>query len=127
MSESIVTNIAKKKILLARAGLIPNLPKIVGMAFGNGARSGTSIRVPLETDTTLQNEIYRQKVDNAVFQENELYVKYSTTLAQTTLKGQVINEIALYDEDGDLLAIKVFSDKGKDGDMEMVFEILDRF
>ena len=55
------------------------------------------------------------------------YVKYITTLAQTTLKGQVINEIALYDEDGDLLAIKVFSDKGKDGDMEMVFEILDRF
>ena len=127
MSESIVTNIAKKKILLARAGLIPNLPKIVGMAFGNGARSGASTRLPLETDTTLQNEIYRQKVDNAVFQENELYVKYSTTLAQTTLKGQVINEIALYDEDGDLLAIKVFSDKGKDGDMEMVFEILDRF
>ncbi len=127
MSESIVTNIAKKKILLARAGLIPNLPKIVGMAFGNGARRGTSTRVPLETDTTLQNEIYRQKVDNAVFQENELYVKYSTTLAQTTLKGQVINEIALYDEDGDLLAIKTFSDKGKDGDMEMVFEILDRF
>ncbi|MCI8536760.1 MAG: hypothetical protein HFG68_14580 [Hungatella sp.] len=123
MSESIVTNIAKKKILLARAGLIPNLPKIVGMAFGNGA----STRLPLETDTTLQNEIYRQKVDNAVFQENELYVKYSTTLAQTTLKGQVINEIALYDEDGDLLAIKTFSDKGKDGDMEMVFEILDRF
>lgn len=127
MSESIVTNIAKKKILLARAGLIPNLPKIVGMAFGNGAGGGASTRLPLETDTTLQNEIYRQKVDNAVFQENELYVKYITTLAQTTLKGQVINEIALYDEDGDLLAIKTFSDKGKDGDMEMVFEILDRF
>ena len=48
-------------------------------------------------------------------------------MAKETLAGQTINEVALYDEDGDLLAIKSFSDKGKDGDMEMVFEILDKF
>ena len=39
MSDSIVTNIAKKKIVQARAGLIPALPKTIGMAFGDGAAS----------------------------------------------------------------------------------------
>ena len=92
MSDSIVTNIAKKKIVQARAGLIPDLPKTIGMAFGDGAASGSAIRRP-----------------------------------RANLAGQTNNEVALYDEDGDLLAIKAFSNKGKDGDMEMVFEILDKF
>ena len=44
MSDSIVTNIAKKKIVQARAGLIPALPKTIGMAFGDGAASGSAVR-----------------------------------------------------------------------------------
>lgn len=35
MAESIVTDIAREKMLKARAGVAP-LPKIVGMAFGDG-------------------------------------------------------------------------------------------
>lgn len=127
MAESVVTNIAKKKIIQARAGLIPKLPKTVGMAFGDGAASGSSIRTPLATDTALQHELHRQNIDGVELQEDEISALYSTTLAKTTLAGQVINEVALIDEDGDLLAIKSFSNKGKDGDMEMVFEILDKF
>lgn len=127
MSESIVTNIAKKKIIQARAGLIPSLPKTVAMAFGDGAASGSSIRTPLPTDTALQHELHRQNVDGVELQEDEISAMYTSTLGKTTLGGQVINEVALVDEDGDLLAIKSFSSKGKDSDMEMVFEVLDKF
>jgi hypothetical protein len=63
MSDSIVTNIAKKKIVQARAGLIPDLPKTIGMAFGDGAASGSAIRTPLATDVSLQHELHRQPID----------------------------------------------------------------
>ena len=126
MSDSIVTNIAKKKIVQARAGLIPALPKTIGMAFGDGAASGSAIRTPLATDVSLQHELHRQPIDDVTLQPDEISAMYVTTLAKETLAGQTINEVALYD-DGDLLAIKAFSNKGKDGDMEMVFEILDKF
>lgn len=127
MAESVVTNIAKKKIIQARAGLIPKLPQTVGMAFGDGAASGSAIRTPLETDTALQHELHRQHIDGVELQEDEISALYTTTLARATLAGQSINEVALIDEEGDLLAIKSFSNKGKDGDMEMVFEIMDKF
>ena len=35
--------------------------------------------------------------------------------------------MALYDEDGDIVAVKNFSVKGKDAGMEMIFEIDDTF
>jgi len=127
MPDSIVTNIAKRKIVQARAGLIPALPRTVGMAFGDGAASGSAIRTPLATDVSLQHELQRQLIDGVTLQQDEVSAMYVTTLAKETLAGQTINEVALYDEEGDLLAIKAFSNKGKDGDMEMVFEILDKF
>lgn len=127
MPESIVTNIAKKKIVQARAGLIQGIPKTVGMAFGDGAVSGLTVRTPLGSDVSLQHELHRQPIDGATLQPDEISVMYAATLAKETLAGKAINEIALYDEDGDLLAIKAFSNKGKDEDMEMVFEVLDKF
>lgn len=127
MSDSIVTNIAKKKIVQARAGLIPAIPRTIGMAFGDGAINGSEIRMPLATDISLQHELHRQLIDDVTLQADEISAMYVAMLAKETLAGETINEVALYDEDGDLLAIKVFSNKGKDGDMEMVFEILDKF
>jgi phage-related tail fiber protein len=127
VAESVVTNIAKRKIVEARAGLIENLPIIIGMAFGNGAVKGSDVRTPLASDTALQNETWRQAVESAVLQEDGISVLYTATLAKDTLAGDVINEVALYDAEGDLLAIKSFSNKGKDADMEMVFEIMDKF
>ena len=92
MSDSIVTNIAKKKIVQARAGLIPALPKTIGMAFGDGAASGSAVRTPLATDTSLQHELHRQRVDGVTLQPDEISAMYVTTLAKETLAGQTINE-----------------------------------
>lgn len=126
MAKSVVTNIAKGKMVKARAG-IGVVPKITSMAFGNGANSETGCRTPLATDTVLQNELLRQEVDSAVLQDDGISVLYTCTLAKKTLAGEIVNELALCDADGDLVAIKSFADKGKDADMEMVFHVLDKF
>ena len=54
-------------------------------------------------------------------------IRYECTLENDELVGQYISELALYDEDGDLVAIKNFLRKGKDSDLEMVFQMDDEF
>lgn len=127
MADSIVTNTAKEKMVKARAGILSKLPKISGVAFGNGAVIDSNLRFPLPTDTALQNELWRQEVDGYELLPDGISVLYTCTLAKETLGGEVINEVALYDEEGDLTAIKTFSNKGKDDDMEMVFQLEDTF
>ena len=128
MSQSIITNKGKEKIIKARAGVNVTVPAIVGMAFGDGAISGGTPRTPLPTDTALQHQLLRQAIDSVTVQPDNISAVYLCTLAEATLAGEVINEIGLYDSDGDIVAIKVFdSDKGKDGDMKMEFTVKDKF
>lgn len=129
MSCSIVTNIAKGKMVRVRAGMLDRLPKIRGMAFGDGAKQGTDYRIPQPTDISLQNELLRQEIDAEKTElcSDGISVLYKCTLDKGVLGGKNINELALYDEDGDLVAIKSFSDKGKDDDMEMIFTCLDKY
>lgn len=127
MADSIVTNIGKSKMVKARAGMLENLPVIAGMAFGDGASDGITIRAPLSTDTNLQNELLRQNIDSKELQSDGISVLYKCTLETDTLAGENINEIGLYDSEGDIIAIKSFSNKGKDGDMKMTFSIVDEF
>jgi phage-related tail fiber protein len=108
-NESVVTDIQKAKTVKARAGM-GQLPAIVEMAFGDGAVTGSTPRTPLSTDKGLQNETHRQAVTSIELQE-----------------GKNINEIGLVDSDGDFACFKSFSNKGKDGDMEMGFSIVDQY
>lgn len=126
MAESMVTDIAREKMLKARAGIRP-LPKIIGMAFGDGAKNASGgIIAPTANQTALHNELLRKEIDSykAV---SKLVYRYTCTLTEAELANKYINEIALYDADGDLIAIKSFLDKGKDDDQEMGFEIDDTF
>jgi phage-related tail fiber protein len=125
-NESVVTDIQKAKTVKARAGL-GQLEKIVEMAFGDGAVTGTSIRTPLSTDKGLQHETHRQSLTSIDLQEDGISVLYRCQLAKETLAGKNINEIGLVDADGDFVCFKSFSNKGKDGDMEMGFSIVDQF
>lgn len=126
MAESVVTTKAKEKMVKARAG-VKALPKIVGMVFGDGAVSGSGAVIPpVASQTSLKNELLRKPVDNFTPISNTCY-RYKCTLGETELAGKDINEIALYDAENDLVAIKTFRNKGKDEDMEMIFEIDDTF
>lgn len=126
MAESVVTTKAKEKMLKARAG-VQSLAKIVGMAFGDGGvtAEGTVIP-PTEEQTTLKSELLRKEVDGYTEVSNTCY-RYTCTLQEGELADKAISEIALYDADGDLVAIKNCLSKGKDSDTVMVFEVDDIF
>lgn len=123
---NVITNLAKKKMIQARKGEI-TLPPIAGIAIGDGAEneSGGLIEPTIE-DNSLKNELLRRGYSSFEKISDTCY-RYRIELAAEELAGKVINEAALYDAEGDLLAIRVFAGKAKDADMEMAFEYEDRF
>ncbi len=125
MGSSVITEIARKKMALARKGGI-RLPCIAGIALGDGGEQDGEIRTPLPENITLFNEVIRKPY--AVCSKiSETSYRYRIDLAREELAGKTINEMALYDEEGDLLAIRTFVGKLKEGDMEMGFEFDDIF
>ena len=126
MADAVVTLQAKKKMMRARAGEI-SLPKIVGMAFGSGGvDSSLNVITPVATQTKLNNELLRKKIDGYTILSDSK-CRYECTLKNSELVGSYISELGLYDEDGDLVAIKNFMRKGKDADIEMTMQIDDEF
>lgn len=126
MAQAVVTKVARTKMMKARAGVI-SLPKIVGMAFGAGGvdASGNAL-TPSETQTTLKSELLRKKIDKYEIL-SDTKCRYVCTLLSNELVGKNISELALYDEAGDLVAIKNFMAKGKDSDIEITFHMDDEF
>lgn len=126
MADAVVTLLAKKKMMKARCGEI-TLPKVVGMAFGSGGvDSSGSVVTPAETQTSLNSEMLRKDVDGYEL-ISDTKCRYKCTLANDELVGKYISELALYDEEGDLVAIKNFLPKGKDSDLEITFQMDDEF
>ena len=122
----VITKKAREKLVKARAGAI-TLPKIVGMAFGNGGvdAAGT-VKPPSESQATLYSEIYRKAVDGHSFPSSTT-CRYECTLTESELAGEEISEIGLYDEVGDIVCIKTFTRKGKDDDIEQTYVLDDIF
>lgn len=126
MANAIVTLKARSKMLRARAGEI-TLPKITGFAFGNGGvDSSGKVIIPDDSQVSLNSELLRKEIDGYTM-ISETKCRYECTLSDKELAGESISEIALYDSDGDIVAIKTFSSKGKDDDLEMTFQIDDIF
>lgn len=126
MAGTTVTTRAKKKMLEARAG-IAALPKIVGMAFGTGGTNASGDIIAHSADqNTLHNEVLRKEV-SSIEVVSDTKIRYSCKLEADELAGEYISEVGLYDADGDMVAMKAFMKKGKDGDMEAIFECEDTF
>lgn len=122
----IITKTARQKMVKARAGAI-TLPKIVGMAFGEGGvDTSGSVLPPTEDQAALRKEIFRKNIDGYSFVADTT-CRYECTLEETELAGKYISEIALYDAEGDILCIKSFTKKGKDSDLSMTFTLDDVF
>ncbi len=122
----VITEAARKKLVKARAGAIV-LPKVVGMAFGNGGvDSEGTIIPPTEGQANLVNELYRKPVDGYSFPQDTV-CRYECTLLREELANEEISEIGLYDEDGEILCIKTFKRKGKDDDVEQTYVLDDIF
>lgn len=122
----IITVASRRKMVQARAGAI-SLPKIVGMAFGNGGvDSEGKVIPPTENQSGLTSEIYRKVIDGYSFPEDTT-CRYECTLSESELAGEEISEIGLYDEEGDIVCIKTFTRKGKDDDVEQTYVLDDIF
>lgn len=122
----IITKKARENMVKARAGALV-LPKITGMAFGDGGvnADGTVIK-PTENQAALANELFRKEISGYEF-VNDTTCRYTCTLEEPELAGKDISEIGMHDENGDIVCIKNFKAKGKDGDMEMTFTLDDVF
>lgn len=122
----IITKKARENMVKARAGALA-LPKITGMAFGDGGVDAEgSVIKPQEDQAALVNELFRKEINGFEFVEDTT-CRYTCTLSEPELAGEDISEIGLYDENGDIVCIKNFKSKGKDGDMEMTFTLDDVF
>lgn len=122
----IITKKARENMVKARAGALA-LPKITGMAFGDGGvdEEGSVIK-PQEDQAGLVNELFRKEINGFEFIEDTT-CRYGCTLTEPELAGEDISEIGMYDKNGDIVCIKNFKAKGKDGDMEMTFTLDDVF
>ena len=122
----VITKLARAKLVKARAGDI-TLPKIVGMAFGDGGVDEYgNVIAPTENQTALVSELMRKAISGHEL-VSDTVERYTCTLTENELAGEFISEIALYDEDGDLVCIKTFSKKGKDDDMQHTYSLDDIF
>lgn len=125
MANGIVTKKGREKMVKARAGVI-TLPPITHMAFGNGGTDANGVIAPTTLDNSLKHELLRVPVDGHIF-VSDTTCRYSYRIKKTELGGQTINEVGLFDSEGDLAIVKTFGNKVKDDDMEMIFEIDDEF
>lgn len=122
----IITKKARENMVKARAGALA-LPKITGMAFGGSGVDADGVVIkPEEGQAALVNELFRKEINGFEFIEDTT-CRYGCTLTEPELAGEDISEIGLYDENGDIVCIKNFKAKGKDGDMEMTFTLDDVF
>lgn len=127
MAENVITTqVAKKKMVQARAGAI-TLPSISGMAFGSGGvDSSGNVIAPVDMQAGLSNELFRKEISEYFF-VSDTRCRYICKLSEAELAGEYISELGLYDEEGDILCVKTFTKKGKDGDIEMEFSMDDIF
>ncbi len=124
MAAAVTTLMAKKKMLLARAG-VAALPPIQKMAFGNGGvdADGTVIE-PENEQKTLKNELYRKDITKYEI-ISDTQIAYYCHLTESELMGENISELALVDSEGDIVTIKNFRIKQKDGDFSFTFKVND--
>lgn len=124
MAQGIITEIGRKKLCMAHSGDI-TLPPITQMGFGSGGidSSGNVIEL-IGTEKTMVTELLRKNIDSHCHISTEQATcRYTVKLYRSELAGKQISEQALFDAEGDMVAYKTFLAKGKDEDMEFVFDM----
>ncbi|MCI8644287.1 MAG: hypothetical protein HFG79_12590 [Lachnospiraceae bacterium] len=122
MAQGVITKTGREKLCKAHAGDI-TLPAITQMAFGSGGvdESGAVI-VTTGEEVSLRAELLKKDIDRHTYPETTTG-RYSVRLGKEELADQTISEQGLFDAEGDLIAYKTFLPKGKDGDMEFIFDM----
>lgn len=121
-TKSVITKIRRKKMAEA-SHTTGTVAKITHIALGSGGvnADGTVI-VPLAENVALKKEVVRKPYTSSTKTSDTSY-EYTIKLEEDELVGTFISEMALIDEDGDVVAFSNFLAKGKD-ETEVTFTII---
>lgn len=124
-TKSVITKIRRKKMAKA-SHTTGSIAKITHIALGSGGvnADGTVI-VPLAENVALKSEVVRKPYTSSTKTSDTSY-EYTIKLEENELVGTFISEMALIDEDGDVVAFSNFLAKGKD-ETEVTFTIEDNY
>ena len=124
-TKSVITKIRRKKMAEA-SHTTGTVAKITHIALGSGGvnADGTVI-VPLAENVALKKEVVRKPYTSSTKTSDTSY-EYTIKLEEDELVGTFISEMALIDEDGDVVAFSNFLAKGKD-ETEVTFTIEDNY
>ena len=122
MAKAVITKIGREKLCKAHAG-DKALPRIAKMVFGKGGvDDNDNVIDTTGEEITLRAILLEKPVDSHTYPEPTT-CRYSCRLAKEELADEYISEQGLVDEEGDLVAYKTFLKKGKDSDMEFIFDM----
>lgn len=124
-TKSVITKTRRKKMTEA-SHTTGKIAKITHIALGSGGvnADGTVI-VPLAENVALKSEVVRKPYTSSTKTSDTSY-EYTIKLEEDELVGVFISEMALIDEDGDVVAFSNFLAKGKD-ETEVTFTIEDNY
>lgn len=126
MAEAIVVNAYRQRLAARMAGG-EQLAPIAYMAFGDGGHNADlTPKAPSSSATGLSHEILRKPLA-ALTQEDLFSVTGKGSIEAGELIGARISEAALLDANGQLVGIKTFAPKLKEGDERYEISIKLRF
>ena len=124
-TKSVITKIRRKKMAEA-SHTTGTVAKITHIALGSGGVNADGIViVPLAENVALKKEEVRKPYTSSTKTSDTSY-EYTIKLEEDELVGTFISEMALIDEDGDVVAFSNFLAKGKD-ETEVTFTIEDNY
>ena len=98
------------------------------IAFGDGGVDDDGNPIPpLDTATALNNQIAIYPIDEEPVYPEPTTARYTATIPAADLAGEVINEAAIVDSNGQLCAIKTMFVKRKDSGVAFTFTFDDEF
>ena len=119
--KSIITALRRKKMAEA-TNSTGRIAKAKWIALGSGGvDSQGEVIAPSESDNRLTAEVITKSKKTS-----DTSYEYSIELSESELVGTYISELALIDEDGDVIAFSNFLSKGKDN-IETTFVIEDSY
>ncbi|PJZ31685.1 phage tail protein [Leptospira kmetyi] len=105
---------------------IPNVKILPSqIAFGIGGLSAGTPRIPQPDDIGLQNEVLRKSIE--IQNNSDGSRVFKTSIKQAEAIGAGINELGLFDRDGNLVFLKTFPSKPKDNLIVYDFAIHEEF
>lgn len=115
-TDAVLTTYFRERIAAHMAGK-STLAPLKYMAFGDGGHDPATMEPlsPSENQTALNHEVLRKEL-SLIKQEDSLSVTGKGAIEASELVGTYLSEAALVDSEGQLIGIKCFAPKIKEGD-----------